>query len=131
MGEIAKMRQAFVRHRKLHIKRSEFTRPRSARDWTWGKAIEISKPHHALRAATRTCLAKGAVEADDDMPSISFMSKRGDKGTRRKPAIAHVVHGSKVLDSLSDIETTADEADADADGFDTEFASSEEFLSCT
>jgi len=44
-----------------------------------------------VRAAARTCLARGVVESQEDMPSIVHMSKPGDKGARRKPAVAHAV----------------------------------------
>ena len=86
-----KMARAAARHQKLHIKRSELSRARGARDWAWGKGIEGAKPHHSVRAAARTCLAKGVVESQEDMPSVVHMSKPGDKGARRKPAIAHAV----------------------------------------
>jgi len=90
LGDI-KMARAAARHQKLHIKRSELSRARDARDWTWGKGIEDAKPHHAVRAAARTSLAKGVVESQEDMPSVVHMSKPGDKGARRKPAIADAV----------------------------------------
>jgi len=118
--EVVKMGRAAVRHRKLYIKQSECTRIRSARDWSWGKGIEGAKPHHAVRAATRTCLAKGGVGAQEDMPSIVSMSKQGDKGARRKPAIAHMVRGTKAVDNLSDVDTTADEADESCSGLGSE-----------
>lgn len=86
-----KMARATARHEKLRMKRSELSRARGARDWTWGKGIEGAKPHHSVRAAARTCLAKGVVESQEDMPSVVHMSKPGDKGARRKPAIAHAV----------------------------------------
>lgn len=108
--EVVKMKQAAVRHRKLHFKRTEFTRPCTARDWTWGRGIEGAEPHHALRAAVRTSLARGAMESKEDMPSIVRMSKPCDKGKRRKPAVAHAVRVTKAVDELSDIETTADES---------------------
>mmetsp|Transcript_18383 Transcript_18383/g.40198 ORF Transcript_18383/g.40198 Transcript_18383/m.40198 type:complete len:371 (+) Transcript_18383:97-1209(+) len=95
-----KMARAAKRHRHLHAKRSELARARDARDWTWGRGIERAKPHHAIRAAARTCLAQGAVEAQEDMPSIVRMSKPGDKGTCRKPAIAHAVHGAKLRNDI-------------------------------
>jgi len=121
---VVKMMRASVRATNLHIKRSERARTRGARDWTWGKAIESAKPHHAVRAAARTCLAKGAVETHEDMPSI--VCHTVTKGMRRKPAIAKLVHGGKVVDDkavpnahpdLYDAETTADEG---CDGFGTE-----------
>lgn len=118
--EVVKMGRAAMRHRKLYIKRSEYTRIRSARDWIWGKGIEGAKPHHAVRAATRTCLAKGGVGAQEDMPSIVCMSKPGDKVTRRKPVIAHMIRGTKAADNLSDFETTADEADESCSGLESE-----------
>jgi len=90
LGDV-KMARAAARHEKLRIKRSELSRARDARDWTWGRGIEGARPHHSVRAAARTCLARGVVESQEDMPSIVHMSKPGDKGARRKPAVAHAV----------------------------------------
>jgi hypothetical protein len=122
-----KMSRATARFENLNIKRAERSRARDTRDWTWGKGIEEAKPHHAVRAAARTCLAKGMVEGQEDMPSIVRMSPTETEGTRRKPAVAHIVHGSKgvdaetaakiLFDALVEVETTADEA---ADGFEME-----------
>jgi len=95
--DVVKMARAAARHRSLHIKRAERARARDARDWTWGKGIEDAKPHHCVRAAARVCFAKGMIESQEDMPSIVCMSKPGDKGTRRKPSIAHSLQGAKVL----------------------------------
>jgi alkylhydroperoxidase family enzyme len=122
---VLKMSRASTRSTNLNIKRAELSRARDVRDWTWGKGIEDAKPHHAVRAAARTCLAKGMVEAQEDMPSIVRMGLSEAKGTRRKPAVAHIVHGSKVLDKDdaaavlfdNEVETTADEG---TDGFETE-----------
>jgi len=96
--EVAKMARASVRATNLHIKRMERTRARDARDWTFGKGIEGAKPHHSVRAAARTCLAKGVVESQEDMPSIVRMSPTETKGVRRKPAVARPVRGAKVHD---------------------------------
>eukprot|EP00930_Biecheleria_cincta_P027202 TRINITY_DN190_c0_g1_i1.p1 TRINITY_DN190_c0_g1~~TRINITY_DN190_c0_g1_i1.p1 ORF type:complete len:440 (+),score=90.37 TRINITY_DN190_c0_g1_i1:82-1401(+) len=128
--EVVKMSKASTRHKQLYIKRSDYTRIRSARDWTWGKGIEGATPHHALRAAARTCLAKGVVEAQEDMPSIVCMSKQGDKGTRRKPVIAHIIRGTKVAGSLSEVETTADEANESCSFSDSELSSSRDHPVC-
>jgi len=94
--DIVKMARAAARHKKLYLARSERVRAPGARDWTWGRRIEGARPHRAARASVRTRLAKGAVEVQEDLPSIVCMSKAGDKGTRRKPSIAHMVHGVKM-----------------------------------
>ena len=116
-NEVMKMTRASARATNLHIKRTERARARDARDWTFGKGIEGAKPHHSVRAAARTCLAKGVVESQEDMPSIVRMSLTETKGTRRKPTVAHMVHVAKVVDEkadvLDDAETTADEGSDD------------------
>jgi hypothetical protein len=117
--ETDKIARAAVRHKKVRIKRSEFTRARSARDWTWGKAIEGAKPHHAARAAVRTRLAQGAVQSHGDMPSIVYVSKLDNKGPRRKPAIANMILGNQAIDVISakksDLDALADEVETSAD----------------
>merc|ERR1712014_335536 len=92
-----KLERAATRHRELYIKRSDFTRPRCARDWTWGSSIEGAKPHHAVRAAVRASLSKGAVESHEDMPSIVCLGKHGDKATRRKPAVTRLLRNATVV----------------------------------
>lgn len=129
--EVVKMGRAAMRQRKLYIKRSEYTRIRGARDLTWGKGIEGAKPHHAVRAATRTCLANGGVGAQEDMPSIVCMSRQGDKGTRRKPVIANMIRGTKAFDNLSDVETTADEADESCSSLESDLWCSYQSPTCS
>merc|ERR1712014_121913 len=92
-----KLERAATRHRELYIKRSDFTRPRSARDWTWGSSIEGAKPHHAVRAAVRACLSKGAVESHEDVPSIVCLGKHGDKARRRKPAVTRMLRDATAV----------------------------------
>jgi len=107
-GDIKAMR-AMTRATNLHMKRTEYNRERSLRDWTWGRGIEEAKPHRGQRTALRACLAKGVVEAQEDMPSIVRMSAKA-KGPRRKPAIAHRVQqntndiGEEDVDSEPDVE---------------------------
>jgi hypothetical protein len=92
-----KLARAATRHRKLYIKRTDFTRPRCARDWTWGSSIEGAKPHHAVRVAVRACLSKGAVESHEDMPRIVCLGRHGDKATRRKPAVTRPLRNATVV----------------------------------
>merc|ERR1712176_944360 len=119
--EAVKMARAAARHKKMYIKRSEFKRARSARDWTWGKAIEGTKPHHAARVALRARLAQGVVQSHEDMPSIVYMSKLDNRGPRRKPAIAHMILSTHATDittmnkSAFDVDAVAEEVEASAD----------------
>jgi len=113
--DVAKMMRATSRATQLHIKRAELARVHDLHDWTWGRGVDDAKPHRGARAAVRTCLAKGIVEAQEDMPSIVCISSKG-KGARRKPAIAHVVNPTKACDDtsrMSDVETTTNEGHDD------------------
>merc|ERR550532_1677979 len=74
--EMMKQVRASTRAANLHIKRSERTRARDARDWKWGRGVDEAKPHRGARALVRTRLAKGMLEAQEDMPGIVCMSQR-------------------------------------------------------
>eukprot|EP00425_Heterocapsa_triquetra_P031676 CAMPEP_0195095762 /NCGR_PEP_ID=MMETSP0448-20130528/48432_1 /TAXON_ID=66468 /ORGANISM="Heterocapsa triquestra, Strain CCMP 448" /LENGTH=58 /DNA_ID=CAMNT_0040130037 /DNA_START=81 /DNA_END=253 /DNA_ORIENTATION=+ len=47
--EVFKTTRASVRAKNLHIKRAEYGRQPSARDWVWGRGIDEAKPHHGQR----------------------------------------------------------------------------------
>eukprot|EP00425_Heterocapsa_triquetra_P021810 CAMPEP_0195153744 /NCGR_PEP_ID=MMETSP0448-20130528/183302_1 /TAXON_ID=66468 /ORGANISM="Heterocapsa triquestra, Strain CCMP 448" /LENGTH=464 /DNA_ID=CAMNT_0040192515 /DNA_START=82 /DNA_END=1473 /DNA_ORIENTATION=+ len=143
--EVFKTTRASVRATNLHIKRAEYGRERSARDWVWGRGIDEAKPHHGQRRAVRTCLAKGVVEAQEDMPSIVRMSTKAKglagslpsvveaqedmpsivrmstkaKGPRRKPAIGHMVNMQKTIETgekpQGEFKSMVSEADTTAD----------------
>merc|ERR550532_1258611 len=88
----SKMHRATSRARSLHKKRSEYERAvaarlerRSCSAVPEGKSDKSkAKPHHVVRSATRTILAKGLMEMTTDMPAIVCKGREG----WRKPSVA-------------------------------------------
>merc|ERR1712048_127526 len=97
-----KLMRASTRATNLHIKRSQLWNSCSAT--SAGRRVGYGvKPHRNVRVATRTCLARGAVDAQEDMPSIVCMdSTWSRKHCARKPAVAPRLRHSDEKDLLDD-----------------------------
>jgi hypothetical protein len=105
--EVAKMDQASLRATKLHIKRQQYKHSLDQKRMV-RHAGEAVKPHRCARVAARTCLAKGTVEADVDMPSLVHMNSLWSRPAR-KPAVARTVQVAKMnvqtVDDLAEVST--------------------------
>lgn len=89
-----KLSRAAFRATNIHIERKQLQAANNA--MKMGKrAGEGVKPHRQARVAERTCLARGAVESQEDMPSIVCVDSSWSRSTlARKPAVAPMLTSS-------------------------------------
>jgi len=110
--EIAKMMHASHRNMHLSIKRAQYL---SSCNTMVGRRVGADvRPHRSARVATRTYIAKGAVEAHEDMPSIVCMnSEWSRRRCARKPCIAPLVKYAEDDDVEDSADATTDDEGAD------------------
>mmetsp|Transcript_8762 Transcript_8762/g.24056 ORF Transcript_8762/g.24056 Transcript_8762/m.24056 type:complete len:862 (+) Transcript_8762:81-2666(+) len=115
-----KMSRAASRKRHMAAKRVEYQRARSTQRARSSDPADRVKPHRIARTAARSFVAKGFVESESDMPSLTSMGRSTSAHARKKPSVASLVHcgGAPcleksvfVLEDVSDFETTASEGE--------------------
>lgn len=114
----AKLHRAEARNRDLVTKRRQFERARSAPRMrsVAAPAADRAKPHRSVRTAARALIARGAVEAQADIPAlVSVGGRPAFAQSQKKPSAAHMMVGSPKdsaatgsdVDEGSDTETIA------------------------
>jgi len=115
-----KMRRAASRKRHIAAKRADYQRARSTPRSRSSVPADRIKPHRLARTAARTFVAKGFVEGESDMPSLTSMGKRASVNARKKPSVAPLVQSGFTpsleksifpLTDGSDFDTTASESE--------------------
>jgi len=109
-----KLRRAASRAQSLRKKRLEYERTCEARSQTRPRSVAAAsrsehakaKPHRIARTATRTCLAKGLLEATVDMPTIVSMERTASLRWK-KPSVAPMINyrRSEALTGAADNES--------------------------
>jgi len=87
-----RMRRAESRKRDIAAKRVDYQRARTTPRTRSSDPADRVKPHRIARTAARSFVAKGFVESESDMPSLTSMGKPSATHNRKKPSVASLVH---------------------------------------
>mmetsp|Transcript_80187 Transcript_80187/g.202818 ORF Transcript_80187/g.202818 Transcript_80187/m.202818 type:complete len:663 (-) Transcript_80187:627-2615(-) len=129
-----KMRRAESRKRHIAAKRMEYQIARTTPRARSSDPADRVKPHRIARSAARSFVAKGFVEGESDMPSLTSMGKPTSAHARKKPSVASLVQCSLApcfektaypLSDFSDFETTASEGEDSSEAILRPWASSD------